>query len=116
MAKRYGHIGQSAQRQASQRRHRLLRTLPKFLVAGDRKLWKILVPVAVVVVAVSIAGGIYFRSRPAALTEKDTIVLADFVNTTVDPIFDDTLRKALAVELHPNFAMAYTAQSCNEHV
>ena len=37
--------------------------------------------------------------RPATLTDKDTIVLADFTNTTGDPVFDDTLRQGLAVQL-----------------
>ena len=41
---------------------------------------------------------IYSR-RPAPLTDKDTIVLADFTNTTGDPVFDDTLRQGLAVQL-----------------
>ncbi|MGA8555261.1 MAG: serine/threonine-protein kinase, partial [Candidatus Acidiferrales bacterium] len=71
-------------------------------VAG-RKFWKILVPAAVVLVAAAIGGAFYFRShstKPAtALTEKDTIVLADFTNTTGDPVFDDALKQALAVEL-----------------
>jgi eukaryotic-like serine/threonine-protein kinase len=54
----------------------------------------------VVVVAALVAGGLYFRSRHAApLTEKDTIVLADFTNTTGDTVFDDTLKQALAVDL-----------------
>jgi serine/threonine protein kinase/Tfp pilus assembly protein PilF len=72
-------------------------------VTGGKKLWKILVPAAVVLVAVAIAGTFYFRShstKPAtALTEKDTIVLADFTNTTGDAIFDDTLKTALTVSL-----------------
>ena len=51
-------------------------------------------------VAALVAGGLYFRYRPAApLTEKDTIVLADFDNTTGDPVFDGALRQALAVQL-----------------
>ena len=50
--------------------------------------------------AVLIAGGFYFRSAHAAkLTEKDTVVLADFSNTTGDPVFDGTLKQALAVDL-----------------
>src|ERR1700751_3096567 len=68
-------------------------------VTGSKKLWKILVP-AVVVVAALVAGGLYFRSRhPAPLTEKDTIVLADFTNTTSDPVFDGTLRQGLSSQL-----------------
>jgi serine/threonine protein kinase/tetratricopeptide (TPR) repeat protein len=53
-----------------------------------------------VVLAAAIAGGLYWRSRPAQqLTEKDSILLADFVNTTGDPVFDGTLKQALAVQL-----------------
>jgi eukaryotic-like serine/threonine-protein kinase len=61
--------------------------------------WKVLVPVALVI-AVLIAGGLYYRShKGTALTEKDAIVLSDFTNTTGDPVFDNTLKKALAVSL-----------------
>jgi tetratricopeptide (TPR) repeat protein len=71
-------------------------------VAG-RKLWKVLVP-AVVILAVAIAGTFYFRSRQTkhatALTEKDTIVLADFANSTGDAVFDDALKTALSVSLN----------------
>ena len=69
-------------------------------VAARRKPWKILVPVAVLIVAGLVAGGLYFRSRSApTLTEKDTIVLADFANTTGDTVFDDTLKQGLSVSL-----------------
>ncbi|MGA8490533.1 MAG: protein kinase [Terriglobales bacterium] len=70
-------------------------------VAG-RKLWKILVPAAVILVTVAMAGAFYLRSRQTAhrLTEKDTIVLADFDNSTGDPVFDDTLKTALSVALN----------------
>jgi len=69
-------------------------------VAGVRKLWKILIGAAVLVIAGLIAGGLYLRSRPATpLTEKDTIVLADFDNKTGDAVFDDTLKQALEVDL-----------------
>jgi eukaryotic-like serine/threonine-protein kinase len=61
--------------------------------------WKKIAPAAVVVVAL-IAGGIYLHSRQSSkLTEKDTIVLADFTNTTGDTVFDGTLRQGLAVQL-----------------
>ncbi|MGA8556776.1 MAG: protein kinase, partial [Candidatus Acidiferrales bacterium] len=69
-------------------------------VTGGKKLWKVLVPAAVVVVVALVTGGLYFRSRHAApLTEKDTIVLADFTNTTGDPVFDGTLRQGLSSQL-----------------
>ena len=53
---------------------------------------------AAVLVAAAVAGAIYSR-RPPTLTDKDTIVLAEFVNRTGDPVFDDTLRQGLAVQL-----------------
>jgi eukaryotic-like serine/threonine-protein kinase len=43
--------------------------------------------------------GFVFLKRGHALTEKDSILIADFVNTTADPVFDGTLKKALAVDL-----------------
>ncbi len=52
------------------------------------------------IVAVVAAGiGLVFLKRGHALTEKDSILIADFVNTTADPVFDGTLKKALAVDL-----------------
>ena len=53
---------------------------------------------AAVLVAAAVAGAIYSR-RPPTLTDKDTIVLAEFTNRTGDPVFDDTLRQGLAVQL-----------------
>src|SRR5438445_9242952 len=61
---------------------------------------KIAVTVAVVVLAAGIAGGLLWRSRQARhLTEKDTIVLGDFTNSTGDAVFDGTLREGLSVQL-----------------
>ena len=56
-----------------------------------------------VIAALLLAGFIYYRhsSRQASkLTDKDTVVLADFQNKTGDPIFDDTLKQALSVALN----------------
>jgi len=68
---------------------------------AGRKLWKALVAAALILVAAVIAGAFYVRSRqsPTRLTEKDTIVVADFSNTTGDPVFTDTLRQGLLVQL-----------------
>jgi serine/threonine protein kinase/tetratricopeptide (TPR) repeat protein len=54
---------------------------------------------ALFVVAVAIASFVYFTRKAPALTEKDTVLLADFVNTTGEPVFDGTLKQALAVQL-----------------
>ncbi len=69
--------------------------------SGQKKSWKIpAVVAAAVLIAVLIGGALFFRSRSAsALTAKDTVVLADFVNTTGDAVFDGTLKQALAVQL-----------------
>jgi len=63
------------------------------------RLWKLAVPMLLVVLLV--AGGLYYRSRRQGkrLTEKDTLVLTDFANSTGDAIFDDTLKTALNVSL-----------------
>jgi eukaryotic-like serine/threonine-protein kinase len=63
--------------------------------------WAI-VAACVVLVALA-AGGFYYRSylsKPKPLTDKDTIVLADFDNSTGDAVFDDTLKTALSVSLN----------------
>jgi serine/threonine protein kinase/Flp pilus assembly protein TadD len=69
-------------------------------IAG-RKLWKILVPAAMMLVAAAIAAVLYFRSPQTTmrLSERDNIVLADFTNTTGDSIFDGTLRQGLSAQL-----------------
>ena len=59
--------------------------------------WKMIVPAAALL-ALSVTAYFYFDRAPT-LTDKDTIVLADFDNTTGDPVFDDTLRQGLSVEL-----------------
>ncbi len=70
----------------------------EFPVAGVPKLWKIMV--AVLSVALLTAGGFYYRAyQSKRLTEKDTVVLTDFANTTGDAIFDDTLKTALNISL-----------------
>jgi serine/threonine protein kinase/Flp pilus assembly protein TadD len=58
----------------------------------------ILALVAALVLAL-MAGTLFYLRRTPKLTDKDTIVLADFTNTTGDPVFDGTLRQALTVQL-----------------
>ena len=54
---------------------------------------------AVIVVLGVAAGTFFYLHRERQLTEKDSILLSDFVNTTGDPVFDGTLKQALAVQL-----------------
>jgi tetratricopeptide (TPR) repeat protein len=59
---------------------------------------------AVLLTIAAIGGGYWFWSgapvsRPTPLTDKETVVLAEFVNTTGDPVFDGTLRQGLAIQL-----------------
>jgi serine/threonine protein kinase/tetratricopeptide (TPR) repeat protein len=81
-----------------------------------RKFWKVLVPAAMILVAVAIGGTLYFRSRSARrLTDKDTIVVADFANTTGDSVFDDTLKQALTVDLQQSpFLNVLSDEKVNE--
>jgi eukaryotic-like serine/threonine-protein kinase len=71
--------------------------LPKTAMR-DRKFLSWLIPA--LIVAIAAAGvGFVFLKRGHALSEKDSILITDFVNTTADPVFDGTLKKALAVDL-----------------
>ena len=63
-----------------------------------RRHWKATIGVALGIVAL-VAGGYFYSHRVAKLTDKDTIVLADFNNKTADPVFDDALKQALIMSL-----------------
>lgn len=65
-----------------------------------RVLWLLSIMAAVAIgVGVVVASSYSYNHRSPKLTEKDTIVLAEFANTTGDPVFDDTLKTALSVAL-----------------
>jgi serine/threonine protein kinase/tetratricopeptide (TPR) repeat protein len=75
----------------------------------------VVVMAAVFVVALALAGFWYFSHRSPALTEKDTVLLADFVNTTGEPVFDGTLKQALAVQLGQSpFLNIFSDERVNE--
>ncbi len=52
----------------------------------------------------------YYGRKAQALTEKDTIVLADFTNTTGDSVFDGTLRQGLAVQLEQSPFLTFVSE------
>jgi eukaryotic-like serine/threonine-protein kinase len=77
---------------AAGRRARVARALQ------SRKLWLAAVGTFAIVAIIAVGFTIHQR-HSHLLTEQDTLVLADFENTTGDPVFDDTLKQAIAVQL-----------------
>jgi eukaryotic-like serine/threonine-protein kinase len=65
---------------------------------AEARPWRRIAVAAIVVIAVAAATWTFFRHR-TLLTEKDTVVLADFANSTGDPVFDGTLRQGMTVQL-----------------
>jgi serine/threonine protein kinase/tetratricopeptide (TPR) repeat protein len=68
-----------------------------FAAPTSRMRWYI--AAAALIVAALAIGGFFYKHSTRALTEKDSILLTDFVNTTGDAVFDGTLKQALAVQL-----------------
>jgi eukaryotic-like serine/threonine-protein kinase len=76
------------------------RAIPEQGSTGTRRGKHLLAVAAVAVALLAVATLAYFYLHPVSrLTGKDTIVLADFTNQTGDPVFDDTLRQGVAVQL-----------------
>jgi len=61
--------------------------------------WVALTGTTIVVLGLAVGAWLFFSRKAHALTDKDRIVLADFINTTGDTVFDDTLRQGLSVQL-----------------
>ena len=68
-------------------------------IKTHRAKWPVVVGAALVIVVAGVASRPYFTRHAQALTDKDTIVLAEFANTTGDPVFDGTLRQGLSAQL-----------------
>jgi eukaryotic-like serine/threonine-protein kinase len=67
--------------------------------SSPNKLWKV---IAAILIAALAAGGLYYyrTHRTERLTDKDTVVLAEFINNTGDSVFDDSLKTALNIALN----------------
>jgi eukaryotic-like serine/threonine-protein kinase len=72
---------------------------PKSAAKSARFRWAASGGAIVVIVGLAVGSWLLFSRKAHALTDKDTIVLADFTNTTGDPVFDGTLRQGLAIQL-----------------
>jgi eukaryotic-like serine/threonine-protein kinase len=79
---------------------RLPAATSRVLAVGEQRgmRWKAVIPTALVVAAL-VSGVYFYLHRTPKLTDKDTIVLADFTNKTGDTVFDGTLKTALEVSL-----------------
>jgi len=77
---------------------RLITSARRGAGTGIAKRWRTALSATAVAAGLAVAGYFYFQRGPK-LTDKDTIVLADFNNKTGDTDFDQTLRQGLAVEL-----------------
>ena len=73
-------------------------TSTKPATTDSAKRWKVIVSSVVAVLLFFVAGYFYLHRTPK-LTDKDTVVLAEFTNTTGDPVFDGTLRQGLSSQL-----------------
>jgi tetratricopeptide (TPR) repeat protein len=81
-----------------------LGTTTRLMLNAERQLHRLKIHrrglvIALAMLIIALAAAIFHFSRSPALTEKDTVLLADFVNQTGDEVFDNTLKQALAVHL-----------------
>src|SRR5580658_10267379 len=71
----------------------------KTAAKSTRFRWPVVTGTTLLVIGLAVVGWLLFSRKTRALTDKDTVVLAEFTNTTGDPVFDEALKQALAVQL-----------------
>jgi tetratricopeptide (TPR) repeat protein len=84
--------------------------LPSMAVARRARIRPALVAGAALLIAAAGAAMYFYTRRPPKLTNKDTIVLADFANTTGEAVFDETLRQGLSVQLEQSPYLALLSE------
>jgi DNA-binding winged helix-turn-helix (wHTH) protein/tetratricopeptide (TPR) repeat protein len=77
--------------------------------------WKWIAAGVVVVVALAVGAGCYLSQRAALLNATDTVVLADFANSSGDPVFDETLRRGLAIQLEQSPILSLISDQRIQH-
>ncbi|MBP7147437.1 MAG: protein kinase [Acidobacteria bacterium] len=98
---------------------RLLRDRGAPVAVGVRRVphrWLALGAAAAVVLAAAVMLARHQSGHPPALTEKDTLVLAEFTNATGDPVFDQALRQGLAVQLQQSPFLSIVSDERVQHV
>lgn len=88
-------------------------SVPKPAPKAKSRPWKFAL---VILLLAALGGGLYYRAHHVKpLTDKDTIVLSDFTNTTGDPVFDETLKQGLAVQLEQSpFLLLVSERKVNQ--
>ena len=71
----------------------------EYFIAGVKRHKRYVALISVMLAVTAAASVFMFSHRAVALTDKDTILITDFVNTTGDPVFDGTLKQGLAAQL-----------------
>jgi len=71
----------------------------KATTKSTRFRWEAVTGATILVIGLAVGGWLFFSRKAHALTDKDTVVLADFTNTTGDAVFDGALRQGLSVQL-----------------
>jgi len=75
-----------------------------------RRMWFALSAVTALLLA--LAGGLYWRAhRAMPLTDKDTLLLTDFTNSTSQPVFDDALKQGLAIQMEQSPFLSLVSDS-----
>jgi tetratricopeptide (TPR) repeat protein len=69
------------------------------IILGEIKRHRLGVALTLAAIVIAAVAAFFWLNRAPALTDKDTVLLADFVNTTGEAVFDGTLKQALAVKL-----------------
>ena len=77
--------------------------------------WAVVTGAAVMVIGLVVGSWLFFSRKAHALTDKDTVVLADFTNTTGDAVFDGTLKQGLAVQLEQSPFLSLVSEEGIHH-
>ena len=73
--------------------------------------WPVVTGATILAIGLAVGGWLFFSRKTHALTDKDTIVLADFDNKTGDAVFDGTLRQGLSVQLEQSPFLSLVSES-----
>jgi eukaryotic-like serine/threonine-protein kinase len=83
--------------------------------ARDTRWWMVVATILIIGIGLAVGGRMVFSRKAHGLTDKDTMVLADFANATGDPVFDGTLRLGLGVQLEQSPFLSIVSDEKIQH-